>query len=217
MNILQDAADSHADILGVGCEYCLSKGLAWVAANYHIKLHRTPKIHEHLTIETWPSEEKKLGAIRDYLMKDDDGNIILQASTQWVLINFETKRPQLLRANLPIYDVIPEKADSFEYTKLPLPEKFDFSAEFTVRFDDIDINNHVNNAVYPLWMSEAVPAEFRDTHTVSELEISFKKEVLVGEKIKVKTYLDGLKSFHQVISAEDERELARAEFTWVEV
>ena len=217
MNILQDAADSHADLLGVGYEYCVAHGLAWVAANYHVKIHRTPKIHEHITIHTWPSEERKLGAIRDYQIEDDHGNVVLQASTQWVLINFESKRPQLLRANLPLYDVIPEKADSFEYTKLPIPEQFNFSTEFTVRFDDIDVNNHVNNAVYPLWMSEAVPAVFRDTHTVSELEIAFKKEVLVGEKIRVETFLEGLKSFHHIVSVDDGHEIAKAELTWAEV
>lgn len=217
MNILQDAADSHADQLGVGFEYCVEHGLAWVAANYHVKINRAPKIHEHVTIQTWPSEEKKLGAIRDYQMYDHQNNLLVQASTQWVLINFATKRPQLLRANLPEYQIISEKADDFEFTKLPLPDQFNYSAEFMVRFDDIDVNNHVNNAVYPLWMSEAVPSEFRNNHIISELEIAFKKEVLVGEKIKVETYLEGLNSFHHIISAEDGHEIAKGAFTWEEV
>lgn len=217
MNILQDAADSHADNLGLGYAYCVSHHLAWVAANYHVKIMRAPKIHEQVTIHTWPSEEKKLGAIRDYQMTDSEGHVIVQASTQWVLINFETKRPVPLRANLPEYAVVSEKADSFEFTRLPAPEKYNFETEFTVRFDDIDVNNHVNNAVYPLWMSEAVPSEFRDKHTVSELEIAFKKEVLVGETVKISTYLEGNKSYHEVTSAADGRELAKASFTWVEV
>lgn len=217
MNILQDAADSHADLLGLGYEFCSAHNLAWVAANYHVKVIRMPKIHEQLTINTWPSEEKKLGAIRDYCMTDAQGNTLVQASTQWVLINFATKRPVALRDNLPMYQVVSEKADNFEFTRLPVPEQYNFETEFTVRFDDIDVNNHVNNAVYPLWMSESVPAEFRDTHTVSELEIAFKKEVLVGEKIKVSTYLNGNKSFHEITSAVDGRELAKAEFTWKEV
>ena len=217
MNILQDAADSHADLLGLGYEFCSAHNLAWVAANYHVKVIRMPKIHEQLTINTWPSEEKKLGAIRDYCMTDAQGNTLVQASTQWVLINFATKRPVALRDNLPMYQVVSEKADNFEFTRLLVPEQYNFETEFTVRFDDIDVNNHVNNAVYPLWMSESVPAEFRDTHTVSELEIAFKKEVLVGEKIKVSTYLNGNKSFHEITSAVDGRELAKAEFTWKEV
>ena len=47
-NILQDMADSHATILGLGMEFCLSNGLAWVGANYHIKINRMPKIYENM-------------------------------------------------------------------------------------------------------------------------------------------------------------------------
>ena len=47
-NLLQDMADSHAADLGLGMEFCLSNGLAWVGANYHIKINRMPKIHENI-------------------------------------------------------------------------------------------------------------------------------------------------------------------------
>jgi len=217
MNILQDAADSHADALGLGYEYCVSRQLAWVAANYHVKIFRAPKIHEPVVITTWPSEERKLSVVRDYEMADKDGNILVQASTQWVLINIENKRPQAIRANLPEYQVVSEKADNFEFTKLILPETFDLYKEIAVRFDDIDVNNHVNNAVYPLWASEAVSPEFRDNHAVSELEIAFKKEAFLGEKVKVATAMDNLNSFHEIISLADERELARVSVVWAEV
>lgn len=217
MNILQDSADSHAEVLGLGYDYCMEHGLAWVAANYHVKITRAPKIHEKIRIKTWPSEEKKLGAIRDYIITDENENTLVCASTQWILINSETKKPQILRANLPEYQVISEKADSFEYTKLPLPESFNYSKKFTVRFDDIDVNNHVNNAVYVLWMSEAVPNDFRNTHRVAELEIAFKKEVLLGEQIKIDTLVNGCKTFHRIVSVGGGYEVAKAELTWAEV
>ena len=217
MNILQDSADCSADQLGVGYDFCVAHGLAWVAANYHIKVLRMPKIHEHITIQTWPSEEKKLGAIRDYEMFDEKGKLIIQASTQWVLINFETKRPQALRANLPMYDVLPEKADPYEFTKIPPVESPEFEKSFAVRFDDIDTNNHVNNAVYSLWLSESLPYEFRDNHEIAEMEITFKKEALIGENITILSALQGNKSLHSIVSANDGRELARAVLIWAQI
>ena len=51
-NILQDMADSHATDLGLGMEFCLSKGFAWVGANYHIKINRMPQTHENIKIIT---------------------------------------------------------------------------------------------------------------------------------------------------------------------
>ena len=86
-----------------------------------------------------------------------------------------------------------------------------------MRFDDIDTNNHVNNAVYPLWASESLPYAFRNTHEISELEISFKKEALAGDTVTVLATLKGNKSSHTIISADDGRELARAALTWVQI
>jgi len=217
MNIFQDIADSNADKMGVGYDYCVSHNLAWVAANYHVKILRSPKLREKITIISWPSEERKLAAIRDYEIIDEQKEVIVQASTQWVLIDFNSKRPQLLRAKLPQYEVLNEKADNFEFSNIALPENFDFEKDFVVRFDDIDVNNHVNNAVYLLWFSESVDCDFRNTYTVCELEIIFKKEAHVGELIKSMSVRNGLQSWHSIISATDGKELARAVLKWTKV
>ena len=62
LNIFQDMADNHAKSMGLGIDYVLSKGLAWVGANYVLDIKRLPKVHEKIRIETWPSEEKRVGA-----------------------------------------------------------------------------------------------------------------------------------------------------------
>ena len=217
MNILQDIADSNADSMGVGYDFCVKNNLAWVAANYHVKILRAPKLHEKIIINSWPSEERKLSAIRDYEIIDGQGNVIVQASTQWVLIDFTSKRPQLLRAKLPNYDILPEKADNFEFKNITLPDQFDFEKYFAVRFDDIDVNNHVNNAVYPLWFSESVDDSFRNNHAICELEITFKKEAHIGETIKSLSVRDNLQSYHSIISTTDGKELARANLQWINV
>lgn len=217
MNILQDVADTHAEKLGVGYDFCSAHNLAWVAASYHIKINRAPTLHEQISVTTWPSEEKKLAAIRDYEIRDTKQNLLVQASTQWVLIDFTSKRPVSLREHIPAYQIIPEKADPFIFTRLSLPERFDISQTFTVRFDEIDLNNHVNNAVYPLWASETASAAFRDKHCVSELEIAFKKAALASEKITSDAVFDGLHSVHSIYSATDGRELARAAICWSKV
>ena len=66
MNIFQDMADANASQLGLGLDYCLSKGLAWVGSNYALDITRLPRLHETIRIETWPAVEKRLGAIRFY-------------------------------------------------------------------------------------------------------------------------------------------------------
>lgn len=213
-NIFQDVADSHASQIGVGIEHCMAHGLAWVGSNYHLRIKRLPQWHEKIIITSWPSEEKKLGAIRDFVVKDEKGNEIIIASSQWILINFEKKRPVSLRENLPQYTVINEHSLETEFHKIPDLENLTSQTDFKVRFDDIDINNHVNNAVYLLWATESVGNEYRSSHTPAEIEIAFKKEGLLGENIRVMTQLIDNISTHIIKTIDDERELSRIRINW---
>lgn len=217
MNIFQDVADINAAQLGLGLDYCLSKGLAWVGSNYEILVDRLPKLHEKIRIVTWPAVEKKLGAVRDFEVYGEDGKRIIAASSLWILINFERKRPVSLRDNLPEYQIIPNRALDTEFEKIGEVSRSDVETKFRVRFDDIDLNKHVNNAVYVLWASEAVDPEFRLTHNPRRIEINFKKEGLIGEKIVVKTECNELNSVCSIQTYDgDNRELARAKIEWQE-
>jgi acyl-ACP thioesterase len=213
MNIFQDTADSHAGTMGVGLSHCLEHGLAWVGSAYHIKIGRLPKIHDKITIKTWPSLKNKLTAIREFEVTNEAGEKLIAASSQWVLLSAEKRRPVSLADNLPPFTNHPVRAIDTDFSKIEEADRIDFSKPFYVRFDDIDINNHVNNAVYPLWATEGVPTDFRMAHAPAALEISFKKEGLFGEAIKVLTRIDGLTTLHSIRGGDD-RELARVRIGW---
>ena len=217
LNIFQDAADCHANEMGLGYDFCRSKGLAWVGANYHIRINRLPRWHETVKIITWPCDERGFGAVRDFRVEDEQGKIIITAASQWILIDFEKKRPVSLREHLPEYRIIPERALETDFAKIPEPLQVSKLSTFKVRYDDIDINKHVNNAVYPLWATEAVDEDFRLSHIPQELEITFKKEGHFGELIETATAMDGLISLHIIRAKEDGRELARIRIHWTDV
>ncbi len=216
LNIFQDMADNHAKAMGLGIDHVLSKGMAWVGSNYVLDINRLPKVHENIRIETWPSEEKRVGAIRDFEVFDEEGKSIIKASSQWILIDFRRKRPIGLRENLPEYKVLPEHALKTDFPKIPEVERIDDETKFRVRFDDIDMNKHVNNAVYALWACEAVEPQFRLEHDPKHIEIAFKKEGHMGEKIRVSTQSEGLHTFHTICTygGVSDRELARVYIEW---
>lgn len=215
MNIFQDISDENATQMGLGINFCLSRGLAWVGSNYELEIERLPRLHETIKIVSWPAVEKKLGAVRDFEVYGEDGTRIIEASSQWILINAEKRRPVSLRDNLPEYTVIAERALETDFPKLGEVNRVDVQTKFRVRYDDIDLNRHVNNAVYVLWANEAVDPEFRLNHNPAHIEISFKKEGYIGEKICVKTECDGAQTLHSIQTYDgDDRELARARITW---
>ena len=214
MNIFQDMGGTHAYKMGVGIDFCIQNKLAWVSSNYHIKIFSLPKMHEKILVTTWPAIENKLSAVREFSVVNKAGDVLVTASSQWVLLSWEKKRPVLMRDHLPEYKKFPQRALETDFTKIENVERIDFETKFVARFDDIDLNNHVNNAVYALWSSEAVETDFRLTHRVGELEIAFKREALLGEKIKVITETHGETSIHSVIARTDDRELAKCKIKW---
>lgn len=215
MNIFQDIADSNASEMGLGLEFCRARGLAWVGANYHIIIDSFPKLHQKISVLSWPAVEKKLGAYRDFLVLDESGQTMIKASSQWILINFEKKRPVGLRDNLPEYSVIGERAIDTDFPKIEDIQNINYQQEFKIRFDDIDINKHVNNAVYPLWAMETAGDAFRDAHQPQEIEIAFKKEALFGDKVLVESQIANNLSLHKVKSLSDDRELSRIKIKWI--
>lgn len=215
MNIFQDMADSHAAQMGLGLDFCRANGLAWVGSNYEVVIDELPKMHEKITVFTWPAVEKKLGAIRDFEVFNEQGKRIIKASSQWILINFLKKRPVSLRDNVPDYTAIEERSLETEFTeKLPDLQNIDLMSKCVARFDDIDMNEHVNNAIYPLWASEAVEQKFRTEHRPKRIEVAFKKEGHMGEKIMVETQVEGNITLHSIKARSDNRELARARIEW---
>ena len=214
MNILQDAADGSAIELGFGFEDCWKRGVSWVGSNYLIEINRLPKIHEKFIIETWPAEAKLWGAIRDFIVRDENGNELMRASSQWVLIDINRKRPVPLAKYFSEYKAIEERAINIEFAKAKDFENPETEQEFKVRFDDIDINNHVNNAVYPLWATESVGTNWREKHTPKRIELWFKKEALYGQTIRVLSKFAGDTSIHSITDNEKENELARCNIDW---
>ncbi len=216
MNIFQDMADIDAAQRGFGLQFCIDNGMTWVGSNYVLEVERLPKMHENITFQTWPSAKNKLSAYRDFEVFGEDGISIIRASSQWLLINLEKRRPISVIDNMPPTPTVEGRAIDTDFPKLPEAEYADNQYKFRVRFDDIDLNKHINNAVYVLWATEAVEADFRLAHNPAKIEINFRKEGYMGEKVMVVTQMDNNKSIHSIrtYDTENERELARAVIEW---
>lgn len=217
MNFLQEAAVESADSLGFGFEVCREKGVAWVGSNYLVKIARMPRIEERIVIETWPAEGKLWGAIRNFLLKDESGKVIIRAKSQWVLIDTLRRRPVSLSKYFPEYNFLAESVMEDDFRKLSAVENPENVKNIWVRFDDIDINNHVNNAVYPLWAAESVESEYRMKHTPAEIEICFKKEALLGEQVEIHSITENAESMHTIYDKGNKAELATCRFVWQEI
>ena len=214
MNMFQDIAYDHANKIGVGFDFCQSHGMTWVSVGFHIIIDRMPRTGETIKVVSWPSETKSVVAIREFLVVDNNNSPIIKASSQWAVLDLERKRPVLLRDRLISYPVIPERALDAKFAKLPLLDRIDITSKFIVRYDDIDVNNHVNNSIYPLWASENVDRDFRLSHIPTQIEISFIKEGHFKDNIRVSGKIEGTTSYHSIQTDNRSGELARVKIIW---
>ena len=208
MNLLQNAAQGHALCQGVGIGFMSAKSRAWMTTRYAIKIIRMPRVDEKINILTWISDRNRLAAIREFLIKDAKGNSLVEAVSKWVLVDLSTKK---------IVDIPPMPIWHRSLFPATFPhgsvKREDYSKSFAVCYDNIDVNQHVNNSLYPLWASESVDQAFRADHSLSEVIISFKKEAVYGEDVMVTTQQDGLKTTHRIASKKGE-EHAKVTIKW---
>ena len=202
MNFLQGAAESHAEELGAGRTYCESNGFAWVVTHNMVDVIELPRTKDEITLTTWPSYHDGLRAYRDFEIRGSDGRLLVRATSQWVLINLETRRLLRLSDSLESWGSLDERAWDVAFNKAPKfePEK---THEIKCRFDDIDVNQHINNAVYAVWATESVGFEFRNTHQLSGIEIYFEHEIPANcPDVQVLVKLEPSVSYHKIVSGD---------------
>ncbi len=206
MNYLQDVADTHAEVLGAGRAFCIEKGIAWVVTHYLIDIVQLPREMDKLIVTTWPAAHGSLKAIRDFQIHNENGDLMIRATSQWILINMEKRIPLRLDNYLPAdWTNGVERALDLPFDKFP-----DFAANtennrFLVRYDDVDVNQHVNNGVYAKWATESVGFDFRDKHNLKKIYLNFKKEIPFDTKEAfIETAIDGLISHHKIKSGDSE-------------
>lgn len=204
MNELQGMGDKHAEQLGVGYAYCESHGIAWVVTHYLVDIIEMPTEREELCITTWPSCQDALRATRDFEIRGADGRLLVRATSQWVLIDMARRRPLRLDENLPRWTINECRAWNRTFEKFP-----DFESQKThvmkCRFDDIDVNQHINNAVYAVWATESVGYEYRNLHQLTGIELNFKREISpTTPEILVDVKIDGLTSYHKIRTGDTE-------------
>jgi medium-chain acyl-[acyl-carrier-protein] hydrolase len=82
-----------------------------------------------------------------------------------------------------------------------------------VRQSDLDMNRHVNNAVYVGWALESAPDEVAETRVPVEIEVGYRAEALAGDTVLARCVPEaGAASgtfLHEIVREKDGKELAR--------
>jgi acyl-ACP thioesterase len=185
LNYLQDIAGEHAAKLGFGFFDLSAKGLMWVLSRYHVRILHYPAWSwgARLRVTTWPSGHHGVFAMRDFEMTDAEGRPLAVATSSWIMVNLKTKQPARVEDHIDGRVAVPRRALDDAFPALPACESPERDQEFRVLFKDLDLNRHVNHAVYIQWALETVPPEILKTKRPVAIEVAYKAEAFYGDAV----------------------------------
>ncbi len=187
-NIMQEAASSHAESMGLGFEDLKKNDLAWVLSWASIRLEKTAIFGEKIRITTWPKTKYKLFSIRDFRITDAQDNTIALATTAWLLINPRTKKITSLNELPENISYQPQMSAIDAYPeKIAISDDKELAYSKIIRYTDIDINGHVNNTKYVELLLDCFPLEKFRSERIREATIRFSSESFEGDTIHVYT------------------------------
>ena len=194
MDCLQDIAAEHAEQLGCGMEDLEQNKRIWVLSRLRIRILRFPALKEKLELLTYPSGHDRLMAYRQYRISCG-GEELVQGSSAWVMLDGTTYRP--LSMEKVFAEPLPENSDKPRYfEKFEKFPAIDGGAEtvFTVGAAEIDLNCHLNNAVYGRYIETVLDKLERGAHEkICELQINFQHAGQLDDEVCCSGSLDGEK------------------------
>lgn len=192
---LQESAARHTTSLGIGPFQLKPLALAWVLSRLRIDMIRHPGWGERVQVTTWPKGERQVVANRDFELRDQHGDIIGRATSQWFLLDTTTMS---IRSLDQLPRDFPVSRDSGEAIAEP-PEKLaplknaSRHIDKQLFFSDLDLNNHLNNTGHIDWVTDILPGNPR----ISSLRINYLNEIKLESRIRL-SYAQSGDNRHQV-------------------
>ena len=145
--MLQETSIAHTEQLGAGREKTLDHGFLWVIMQQEVKIHSLPGYDDEITVSSWPGTTMHVLFPRYYQIHDSKGNLLVEGSALWALIDHQTRKMIFPNKN---GISVPGEQHGNEY---PLPQRINAEEcgqqqDFRVPFSYCDLNGHMNNTRY---------------------------------------------------------------------
>ena len=167
----------------------INQGVIWVLVYVHYEVLKYGTGQGEYVLKTWPRRSKsKIKHLREYLLLDENNDIVVKGTSVWCLIDINTKMP-CYRANIgfPPEELLEDKVFEDEPPKI-MTQSIENAAEpqyFPILKTYYDSNKHTNNANYGMFVFEVM--DKNDTvkkFTLDFISQSFYKDVISVFTIK---------------------------------
>ncbi|MGN1279381.1 MAG: acyl-[acyl-carrier-protein] thioesterase [Limosilactobacillus sp.] len=220
LSMMTMVSDAHSISLGMDTATIQQTGGAWVITEYDGEVaNEQPQFGDQVILGTRALAYNRFFALREFWMTDaNHEKRYLHLRATFVFMNLAKRRL------MSIPKALIEPFASPEQKRLPrlakpagLTDADPLCRQYQVRYFDIDVNHHVNNARYLDWLLDPLGGEFLRTHRPVRLVIKYEHEVRENTTVTSQCQLvrepDGLTSRHALLIAG--QVCATAEIGWV--
>ena len=179
MQLLQNAATEHAEMLGFGWDALDACNVLWVLSKVKIAFCApVTKEVAYLDVVTWPKAPNKFFADRLFEVYDDKGAHVASVLSVWVVIDKTARRMVSADRLAALYQADFDEAAvdvTSDFVRLRNGDDFALAYTLPVMRSMLDVNKHVNNTNYVTFASDAACGQMP-----SRLEIVYHKEIVGG-------------------------------------
>ena len=180
LELFQTVATDHAEQIGAGFEEMLKQDIAWVLVKTRLTYVSNLLQDGKVKVVTYPHPKGRIGYVRDYLIFDNNENLLVKGSSLWTLVSFSQRK--LLR---PTFDYAGEYVNNKVYDDdfmrfSPLVSQ---NHEYVYRISekDMDRNMHTNNVKYADFIINGLKKQPK----IKDFSIQYSAETVLGDEIKI--------------------------------
>ncbi len=233
LRYMQEAAFDASAAAGYAFKRYDELGQYWLVRETEIEYLKPLTYGDEFEIKTWVVDFRRVRSRRAYEFRLANGadDLIARASTDWVYLDQQTNRPatvskEMIAAFFP--EGAPQQAPPRDpFPDAPPPPPAVFTLQHRVTFSEIDMAQHVNNAVYLSYVAEAArqvsahyawPTNRLTAHNFAVIvrrhRIEYLQPAVLDDDLEIATWVSQVKrssaTRHFIISrAIDDQVLAR--------
>ena len=189
LGCMQTTADLHVDSHRLGWKDLHAKGCFWAIYRMGLRINRLPRKYDHITVRTWANPPQGIFQPRSFEVVNQQGDVYLYAQSLWIILDDKSFQPITIESVMDT-DVVSLLGGDHSF---PIPLKVPLAKGETVfpavtrnvLYSDIDTNLHVNNTVYARWVLDSIPAEFLQSHRLSEMILNYVQQAHLGDTYDV--------------------------------
>ena len=178
----------------------------WVITEVQINIQPTVTYwSEDFTVEIWVSELTSLRIYCDFrIVRKDNEQLIAAGTSQWNILNLDTKRLEATDFLADKLTVVPElMTASHKKVRFPKPQSFDMQMDHRATRLDLDFNFHVSNRSYVSIALLTMPDEVLSSQSLSSLTVHWLHETYLDDTLSCRmSRIDDDSYLHTLTNAE---------------